>query len=90
MARWIGVAQDAKCKDENNKDTKLLALLGNGHMAAWKPISLAKHFGGQNKHPLQLLPAEIDPESELMQALAEVDEDEWLENENGKLLCKTL
>ena len=88
MARWIGVAQDAKHEDENNEDAKLLALLGNGRMAAWKPISLAKHFGGQNKHPLQLLPVEIDAESELMQALAEVDEDERLDDGAVEILSE--
>ena len=39
-------------------------------------MTLAKLFGGQNEHPSRLLPAEIDAESELMQALAEIDEDE--------------
>ena len=39
-----------------------------------------KLFGGQNKHPSQLLPVEIDAESELMQALAEVDDDEQLDD----------
>ena len=79
MARWIGVAWDAGCEDENNEDAKLPALLRNGCTTAWKPITLVKLFGGQNKHPLQLLPVEIDAESELMQALAEVDEDEQLD-----------
>ena len=37
---------------------------------------LAKLFGGQNKRPSQLLPAEIDAESDLMEALANIDEDE--------------
>ena len=78
MARWIGVALDAGREDENNEDAKLPALLRNGCTAAWKPITLAKLFEGQNKCPLQLLPVEIDAESELMQALAEVDEDEQL------------
>ena len=39
-------------------------------------MTLAKLFGGQNKHPSWLLPAEIDAELELIQALAEIDEDE--------------
>ena len=39
---------------------------------------LTKLFGGQKEHPSQLLRAEI--ESELMQALAEVDEDEPPDN----------
>ena len=76
MARWIGAAWDAECEDENREDPELPELLGNGHTAVWKPVTLAKLFGGQNKRPSQLLPAEIDAESELMQALAEVEEDE--------------
>jgi hypothetical protein len=38
--------------------------------------ALAKLFRGLNKHPLRLLPVEINPELELMQVLAEVDGDE--------------
>ena len=56
--------------------------------AAWKLISLAKHFGGQNKHPSQLLPAEIDAELKLMQALAEVDEDERLDDGAVEILSE--
>ena len=41
---------------------------------------LTKLFGGQKECPSQLLRAEIDIESELMQALAEVDEDEPPDN----------
>ena len=46
------------------------------NLNTWKSVTLAKLFGGQNKCPSRLLPAEIDAESELMQALAEIDEDE--------------
>jgi hypothetical protein len=76
MARWIGVAWDAECEDESDKDAEPLELLGNSHATAWRPVMLTKLFGGQKECPLWLLPAEIDAESELMQALAEVDEDE--------------
>ena len=60
MARWIGAAWDAEHEDESDEDAELPELLGNGHATAWKPVALAKLFGGQNEHPLQLLPAEID------------------------------
>jgi len=76
MARWIGAARDAEHEDESDEDAELPELLGNGRATAWKPVTLAKLFGGQNKRPSRLLPAEIDAESELMQALAEIDEDE--------------
>jgi hypothetical protein len=36
---------------------------------------LPKLFRGQDKHPSCPLPAEVNAESELMQTLAEVDED---------------
>ena len=88
MARQIGVAWDAEHKDENNEDTELPELLGYGHTAAWKPITLAILFRSQNKCPSQLLPAEIDAESELMQALAEVDEDEWLDDGAVEILSE--
>jgi hypothetical protein len=88
MARWIGAAQDAKRKEENNEDAELLELLGNGHTAAWKAITLARLFRGQNKHPSQLLPVEIDAKSELMQALAEVDEDEQLDDGTVEILSE--
>jgi hypothetical protein len=44
MARWIGGAQDAECKDENNEDAKLPEILGNGCTAAWKPVTLTNLF----------------------------------------------
>ena len=74
MARWIGAARDAECEDENNEDAELPEVLGNGRTAAWKPVMLAKLFGGQNKCPSQQLPVEIDAESDLMEALANIDE----------------
>jgi len=76
MARWIGAAWDAKCENESNKDAELLEPLGNYRATAWKSVTLAKLFGGQNERPSRMLPAEVDAESKLMQALAEIDEDE--------------
>jgi hypothetical protein len=80
MARWIGAARDAEREDESDEGAELPELLGNGRATAWKPVTLTKLFGGQKEHPSQLVPAEIDAESELMQALAEVDEDERLDD----------
>jgi len=45
--------------------------LGNCCTTAWKSVKL-----GQNKHPSWLLSVEIDAESELMQALAQIHKDE--------------
>jgi hypothetical protein len=46
----------------------------------WKPTTLVILFGGQKQPPSQLSPVEIDAELALMQALAEVEEDEWLDD----------
>jgi hypothetical protein len=86
MARWIGAARDAEREDENNEDAELPEL--NGRTAAWTPITLAKLFGGRDERPSQLLPAEIDAESELMQALAEIDEDERLDDGAVEILSE--
>ena len=84
-------------EDQNNEDAELPEVLGNGRTAAWKPVTLTKLFGGQNKHPSQLLPAEIDAESDLMEALANIDEDEhpdaimtgqWRSLRRMNMLCK--
>jgi len=68
--------RDAEREDKSDEDAELPELLGNGRATAWKSVTLAKLFEGQNEHPSRLLPAEIDAESELMQALVEIDEDE--------------
>jgi hypothetical protein len=82
------VAWDAEREDKNNEDAKLSELLENGCTAAWKPITLTKLFGGQDKCPSQLLPAEIDAKAELMQALTEIDEDEWLDDGAVEILSE--
>ena len=90
--RWIGAAQDAKCEDENNEDAELPEILGNGYTATWKAVTLTKLFRGQNKCPLQLLPMEIDAESDLIEALANIDEDvmmgQWRSLQRMNMLCK--
>ena len=62
--------------------------LGNCCTTAWKSVTLTKLFGGQNKHPWWLLPVEIDAESELMQALAEIDENECPDNGEVEILSE--
>ena len=46
----------------------------SGRATASKPVTLTKLFGGQDKHSLWPLPAEVNAELELMH-MAEVDED---------------
>lgn len=42
--------------------------------------TLEKLFGGKAQCPPWLVPAEIKAEAALMQALAELEEDEWLDD----------
>jgi hypothetical protein len=58
----------------------LSLLIGDRRATAWKPVTLTNLFGGQSKCPSQLLPVEIDAELELMQALAEVEKDQCLDD----------
>jgi hypothetical protein len=53
------------------------AQVSNTRITKWKPVSLANLFSGCE--PLLLRPpsTEIDAEAALMEALAEVEEDEW-------------
>ena len=83
-------ARDAEREDESNENAELLEPLGNRRTTAWKSVTLAKLFGGQNKRPLRLLPVEIDAESELMQAPAEVDEDEHPDDGEVEILMSML
>ena len=46
----------------------------------WKPIALALPFGGKKPQWSRLPPEEVDAESQLMEALAELEEDEWLDD----------
>ena len=58
------------------KTMKMPSFRKYGRTAAWKPVMLTKLFEGQNKRPSQQLPVEIDAESDLMEALANINEDE--------------
>ena len=46
----------------------------------WKPITLALLFGGEKPRRSRLPPEEVDAESQLMEALAELEEDERLDD----------
>jgi hypothetical protein len=79
MVKWIGEAGAAElAEDLDTNDTNDLE--SDCHTTKWKSITLAILFGGQKQPPLQLLQEEIDAELELMQALAEVEEDERPDN----------
>ena len=81
-------ARDAKREDTSNEDAELLEPLRNCCTTAWKSVTLTKLFGCQNKCPSLLLRAEIDAESELMQALAEIDKDEHPDDGKVEILSE--
>jgi hypothetical protein len=74
ISKWMGKARAAKLAEEDEEDEVIPA--GNDRALKWKPTTLAVLFGGQIERPSQVSAAEVDAESELMQALAEAEEDE--------------
>jgi hypothetical protein len=62
--------------DRNSDHSRFPYLESDRRTTKWKPITLAILFGGRKQPPSRLLQEEIDAESELMQALAEVEERE--------------
>ena len=62
------------------KRPSLLSTIMGGCIFKWKPTTLTILFSGQKQPPSRLSPMEINAESALMQALAEVEEDEWLDD----------
>ena len=80
MAKWIGEARDAELEEESDDDTEADVVVndrqhGNA-VRKWKPLTLALLFGGEKPPRSRLPPEEIDAESWLMEALAELEEDE--------------
>ena len=78
MAKWFGEAQAAELAEDSSDEGEMEEFVVNDHNSCilkWKPITLAVLFGGQKQLPSWLIPAEIDAESALMQALAEAEED---------------
>jgi hypothetical protein len=79
MAKWIGEARAAELAEEDQDDDDI-TLVGNDRASKWKQTTLAVLFGGQKERASQLSPAEVDTESVLMEALAEAEEDERLDD----------
>ena len=80
MAKWIGDARAAELtKDLDDKDG-MEDLVAADHASKWKPTTLVVLFSGQRECPSWLLPKEIDTESALMQALADLEEDRQLDD----------
>jgi hypothetical protein len=76
MAKWIGEARAAELEEDSDSEDDMELSGANRCTTKWKPITLVILFGSQKPPPSRLLPEEIDAESELMQALAEIEEDE--------------
>ena len=88
MEKWIGDARAAEVNEEDEDDSDL-AGSSNLHLPAarpgsrslqWKPAALAILFGGCKVPPSRLHPDEINTEAALMQALAEREEDNRLDD----------
>ena len=75
MAKWIGEARATKLAEEDEEDNDIPVV--NYWVLNWKLTTLTV---GQAERPLQLSHVEVDAELELIQALAEVEEDDQLDN----------
>jgi hypothetical protein len=75
MAKWIGDAQWAV--DDEDSDTE--DGLPQAHMSKWKPVILAVLFAGQKEKSVHMSTQSLDQwEVNLIEAMAEMDEDERL------------
>ena len=86
MAKWITASRAAEAADNAEAREEIAAESDQTQAPAvpsrtkWKAESLKKLFGGQAQPPSRMVPGEIDAEAALMQALAELEEDERLDD----------
>jgi len=78
MAKWIAEARAAELDKESDDDD--IIPCSNARTTKWKPVTLANLFGGQELLLLRPASTEIDAEAALMEALADADEDERLDD----------
>ena len=77
MAKWISEAQAAKLDDDtDNEDGTVSAEVSNTQITKWKPVPLANLFSSCESILSRPPITKIDSEAMLMEALAEVEEDE--------------
>jgi hypothetical protein len=77
MAKWIGDAQQAV----DNEDSDTEDGLPQAHVSKWKPVTLAVLFAGQKEKFVCMSTQSLDQqEANLMEAIAEMDEDERLDD----------
>lgn len=75
MAKWISEVQRA---ERANSDMPVSAE-NAVHGGKWKPVTLAILFAGQ-KDKFACVPTVNQHEADLSEALAEIEEDEWLDD----------
>jgi hypothetical protein len=87
MAKWISDARAAEADEDSDDDDSavlssppLLAAGPSSRASQWKLTTLTILFGGCKEPPSRLHPDEIDTEAALMQALAEREEDDRLDD----------
>lgn len=77
MAKWIGEAQAAELNSDLDDENDIPLVMCN---AKWKLVMLMALFGGQELISSWNLSTEMNVEAALMEALAEAEEDEWLDD----------
>lgn len=76
MARWIGAARDADAAEEIEDAENALNSTPARPDLVYKCVTLAALFGRPDATPTRIPAAEIAAEAALMEALADLDEDE--------------
>jgi hypothetical protein len=80
MAKWISEAREAELEESDGSEEREDVVANDRQCGnttwKWKPLTLALLFGGEKPPRSRLSPAEVDAESGLMEALAELEEDE--------------
>jgi hypothetical protein len=77
MVRWISDARATELdEDFDSEDDAISAEVSNVRITKWKPVTLANLFGGCDLISSRPVSTEINAEAALMEALAEVQEDE--------------
>ena len=74
MAKWIG---DVQCAERDDSDMPVTT--EDTARGKWKPVTLATLFAGQ-KDKFARVPAVDQQEADLMEALAEAEEDDRLDD----------
>ena len=78
MVKWISEVWAAELDDDtDNEDGTVSAEVSNTQITKWKPVLFANLFNGCESILSRPPSTKIDAKAALMEALAEVEEDEW-------------